>query len=150
MEKVSIGLDFWFERITTYKVAIIADSARAIGLYRFLINEMQLEPAFVAMTTMGKDSRKMLDEVISENKVGWTPPVIENPDGYFIREIAEQTKPTLMLGRTPEKEWCMDHGVKYFPITHPVLDNVEILGRCDIGFTGMRTYLHELVNMLFR
>jgi Nitrogenase molybdenum-iron protein, alpha and beta chains len=150
MKKVSIGLDFWFERITTYKVAIIADSARAVGLYRFLINELQLEPAFVAMTTIGSESRKILDEIISENKSGWRPPVLEMPDGYVIREIAKQTKPTLVLGRSPEKEWCMDNGAKYLPITHPVLDSIEIMGRTDIGFKGMRTYLHEIVNMLFK
>lgn len=150
MEKVSIGLDYWFERIGRHKVAIVADSGRAIGLYRFLVNDLQLEPAFVAMTTMGVESRSILDEIISQNGIGWRPPVLEMPDGYDIRNMADRTKPTLMLGRTPEREWCLNHGANYLPITHPVLDSIEILGRTDIGFNGMRTYLHEMVNVLLK
>ena len=150
MEKASIGLDFWFERITAYKVAIVADSPRALGLYQFLVNEMQLEPAFVALTSMGPGSRKSLDEMIAANPLKWETPVLECPDGFLIREMADKTKPTLMLGRSPEREWCMDNKAKFMPITHPILHSVEILGRTDFGFKGMRTYLHEMANMLLQ
>jgi|GEM_PF-5555583 len=150
MEKVSIGLDFWFERISVYKVAIVADSFRALGLYQFLVNELQLEPAFVALTSMGPDSRKELDALIAANPMAWNPLVLERPDGYQIREAADATLPTLMLGRSPEREWCMDHKARFMPITHPILHSVEILGRADIGFRGMRTYMHELANMLLQ
>lgn len=141
----------WFGNMS---YAIIAHSAKAIGMVRFLTGELDYLPEMIAITSYGEESesnlRAVLNEIVPKSSIIQDAKIMMDPHTLAIRETLEELKPNIILGRSVDREVAM-HVEGYHPlcvpITYPVTDRF-ILTRGYVGFRGALTLVEDIHSAL--
>jgi nitrogenase molybdenum-iron protein beta chain len=114
---------------------IVSDSNYAIGLTRFLTNDLGLIPRIVILTD---DPPEPLHASILAGFAGLeggiAPKVVFEPDGFKIARLIEDNRPDILLGSTLDREIAKKLHVPILPLVFPLTDRVALSN----GYAGYR------------
>jgi nitrogenase molybdenum-iron protein beta chain len=114
---------------------IVSDSNYAIGLTRFLTNDLGLIPRIVILTD---DPPEPLHDSIHAGFAGLeggiAPKVVFEPDGFNIACLIEDNRPDILLGSTLDREVAKKLLVPILPLSFPLTDRVALSN----GYAGYR------------
>lgn len=127
---------------------IIADSGYAIGLTKFLANDLSLTPKLIAVTEQPAEHLKAsIEKGIRDLEYDLEPTVVFEPDNYKIWELIKKDKPNVLFGNTNDKVEGKKNGISTFLLTFPLYDQV-VLSRGYAGYRGAITLAEDLSTML--
>lgn len=115
---------------------IVNDSNYAIGLTRFLTNDLGLIPRIVILTDDPPEPRR---ESILAGFAGLEgaiePNVVFEPDGFNIERLLEENRPDILLGSTLDRETAKKLFIPILPVAFPLTDRVA-LSNSYSGYRG--------------
>lgn len=134
--------------LSNKEFAVIADSGYAVGITKFLANDLSLTPSLIAVTDQPEESLKEpIKKSISELDYDLEPTVLFEPDNHRIWEAIKENKPNVIFGNTNDKIEGKKYGISTFPLTFPLYDQV-VLSKGYSGYRGAVTLAEELSTML--
>lgn len=115
---------------------IVSDSNYAIGLTRFLTNDLGLIPRIVILTD---DPPAPLRESILSGFSGLegtvVPKIVFEPDGFNIARLLEENRPDILLGSTIDRETAKKLSLPILPLAFPLTDRVALANSYS-GYRG--------------
>lgn len=134
--------------LSNKEFAVIADSGYAVGITKFLANDLSLTPGLIAVTDQPEENlREPIRENISKLDYDLEPIVLFESDNYKIWETIKENKPNVIFGNTNDKIEGKKYGISTFPLTFPLYDQV-VLSKGYSGYRGAVTLAEELSTML--
>ncbi len=134
--------------LSNKEFAVIADSGYAVGITKFLANDLSLTPDLIAVTDQPEESLKEpIRKSISELDYDLEPIILFEPDNYKIWKIIKENKPNVIFGNANDKIEGKKHGISTFPLTFPLYDQV-VLSKGYSGYKGAVTLAEELSTIL--
>jgi nitrogenase molybdenum-iron protein beta chain len=134
--------------LSNKEFGIIADSGYAVGITKFLANDLSLTPSVIAVTDQPEEHLKeSIRESISNLDYDLNPSILFESDNYKIWENIKEQKPNVIFGNTNDKIEGKKHGISTFPLTFPLYDQV-VLSKGYSGYRGAVTLAEELSTML--
>ena len=128
--------------------AVVADSSTAIGITRYLTNEVGYLPELVIITdTPSEESRKTIISELTENIESDIKPEIKfEVDSHKIRNLLKNRKFMFLLSSSMEKFLAADefHAV-HLSISYPVWDRL-LLDRSYMGYRGGTALMEDMVS----
>jgi nitrogenase molybdenum-iron protein beta chain len=123
---------------------LIGDSNSAIGLTRFLTNDLGLIPRFVILTD--EAPHPLRDAILDafnglENNIH--PEVYFEPDGYRIAELVRTNRPDILLGSTADRAVAKELSLPILPLSFPLTDRVA-LSNSYAGYRGAINLAEDL------
>jgi nitrogenase molybdenum-iron protein beta chain len=114
---------------------IVSDSNCAIGLTRFLTNDLGLIPRIVILTDDPPEARR---EAILAGFSGLegdnAATVVFEPDGFNVARLLEENRPDILLGSTVDREIAKKLLIPILPVSFPLTDRVALSN----GYAGYR------------
>jgi nitrogenase molybdenum-iron protein beta chain len=134
--------------LSNKEFAVIADSGYAVGITKFLANDLSLSPGLIAVTDQPEENlREPIRENIGRLDYDLEPTVLFESDNYKIWENIKKNKPNVVFGSTNDKIEGKKYGISTFPLTFPLYDQV-VLSKGYSGYRGAVTLAEELSTML--
>jgi Nitrogenase molybdenum-iron protein, alpha and beta chains len=134
--------------LSNKEFALIADSGYAVGITKFLANDLSLTPGLIAVTDQPEENLKEpIRKNISKLDYDLEPTVLFESDNYKIWENIKENKPNVIFGNTNDKIEGKKYGISTFPLTFPIYDQV-VLSKGYSGYRGAVTLAEELSTML--
>lgn len=134
--------------LSNKEFSVIADSGYAVGITKFLANDLSLTPNLIAVTDQPEENlREPIRENISKLDYDLEPTVLFESDNYKIWENIKENKPNVVFGSTNDKIEGKKYGISTFPLTFPLYDQV-VLSKGYSGYRGAVTLAEELSTML--
>ena len=141
-------LDSLFGNFERHRFILVGESAKALGLARFLVNVHGHIPLAVIFTDSvhKADMQKISDEIQALDCPRKADVYFEN-DVYEIEQIAQKYngRATLFMGSSYEKKLAQKLGAFFAITSNPCLDK-EILNRSHIGTRGCISLVEDLYN----
>ncbi len=135
-----------FER---HRFIIIGDSAKVLGLSRFLVNTHGHIPLAVVCTdTVPEKFRQTVIDEVQNLECGRKADVYFETDTYEIEKIAHKYgdgKATLLIGSSYDKKAAQDAGAFFVIASNPHLGG-KILNKTHIGTRGCITFIEDMYN----
>lgn len=127
-------------------VAIVGSSAYAIGLARFITQELEMKPTMLGLTTpFTKETRDNLDDLIKGFSLN--PLILEQPDISEVRKAVFGIKPHFLFGGEMESRFVQELGVQYsVRFGYPSYDSVIVNERSYMGYTGVLVLFEQIIN----
>ena len=123
---------------------IVSDSSYAIGLTRFLTNDLGLIPRIVIISDDPPESRR---ESILAGFAGLegnsVPKIVFEPDGYNIERLLEENRPDILIGSTIDREIAKKLFLPILPVSFPLTDRVA-LANAYAGYRGAVNLAEDL------
>jgi nitrogenase molybdenum-iron protein beta chain len=127
-------------------VAIVANSAQATKLTRFLANEVGYTPTVVIVNdNPPQEYRKDIVKGITGLESGFKPNVEFEIDSYRIREILKKSNYRLLLASSHEKWYAADQKVGHLTVTFPSGDRM-IITRSYAGYAGGVALMEDILS----
>ncbi len=134
--------------LSNKEFAVISDSNYAVGITKFLVNDLSLTPSLIAVTDQPDETlEEPIRKNISELDYELEPTILFEPDNYKIWELIKQKKPSILFGNTNDKIEGKKNGISTFPLTFPLYDQV-VLSKGYSGYRGAITLAEELSTLL--
>lgn len=134
--------------LSNKEFAVIGDAAYAVGLTRFLANDLSLTPKLVAIT---ENTPEQLRETIAESvrrlDYDLDPKVVFEPDNYKIWELLKENRPHILFGNTNDKVEGKRLGISTLLVSFPLFDYVA-LTKGYAGYRGALTLAEDLSTTL--
>jgi nitrogenase molybdenum-iron protein beta chain len=109
--------------LSNKEFAVIADSGYAVGITKFLANDLSLTPGLIAVTDQPEeDLREPIRENISKLDYDLEPTVLFESDNYKIWENIKENKTQCDFRSTNDKIEGKKYGISTFPSTFPLYD----------------------------
>ena len=141
-------LDSLFGNFERHRFILVGESAKSLGIARFLVNVHGHIPLSVILTdsVYEKDRQKIIDEIKNLDCPRKADVYFEN-DVYEIEKIALKYKgrATLFMGSSYEKKIAGKLNAFFAITSNPCLDK-EILNRSHIGTHGAVSLMEDLYN----
>ncbi|MCR5123575.1 MAG: hypothetical protein K6B43_00045 [Treponema sp.] len=141
-------LDSLFGNFERHRFILVGESAKALGIARFLVNVHGHIPLAVILTdsVYEKDRQKIRDEIQNLDCSRKADVYFEN-DVYDIEQIAleYEGRATLFMGSSYEKKIAQKLGAFFAITSNPCLDK-EILNRSHVGTHGAISLVEDLYN----
>lgn len=123
---------------------LIGDANYAIGLTRFLTNDLGLIPKFVILTD--EAPHPLRDSILAgfdglENNIH--PEVYFEPDGYRVAELVRTNRPDILLGSTADRAVAKELFLPILPLSFPLTDRVA-LSNSYAGYCGAINLAEDL------
>lgn len=135
-----------FER---HRFVLVGESAKTLGLARFLVNVHGHIPlAMIFTDTVPKKFQQQIADEVQKLDCSRKADVYFEYDTYEIAQIAKkyEGKATLLMGSSYEKKLAPEMGVFFFVITsNPDLDH-KIMNKSHIGSRGCISLVEDLYN----
>jgi nitrogenase molybdenum-iron protein beta chain len=113
--------------LSNKEFAVIADSGYAVGITKFLANDLSLTPSLIAVTDQPEESlEESIKKSILELDYDLEPTILFEPDNYRIWELLKENKPNIIFGNTNDKIEGKKLGISAFPLTFPLYDRVVL------------------------
>jgi nitrogenase molybdenum-iron protein beta chain len=144
--------DLFFEtRFKPGHFVTIADSGFALGLSRFLVNDLGLIPEAQFITDdVPHEHRERIEAEFTDSEAGIASPVIFTTDGGTIREVIRGLKfreRPLILGSTWDKVITRELQGYPLSISLPVSDRL-VLNRSYAGYDGGLTLAEDIYTVI--
>jgi nitrogenase molybdenum-iron protein beta chain len=144
--------DLFFEtRFKPGHFVTIADSGLALGLSRFLVNDLGLIPEAQFITDdVPNEHREWIEAAFTDSEAGIASPVIFTSDGGTIREVVRGLKfreRPLILGSTWDKVITRELQGYALSISLPVSDRL-VLNRSYAGYDGGLTLAEDIYTVI--
>jgi len=123
---------------------LIGDTNYAIGLTRFLTNDLGLIPRFVILTDEAPQPLHSSIEAAFdglENNI--RPQVFFEPDSYRIAELVRENRPDILLGSTVDREIAKELSLPILTLSFPLTDRVA-LSNSYAGYRGAVNLAEDL------
>jgi nitrogenase molybdenum-iron protein beta chain len=134
--------------LSNKEFAVIADSGYAVGITKFLANDLSLTPNLIAVTDQPEESLKeSIRKSISELDYDLKPKILFESDNHRIWEAIKENKPNIIFGNTSDKIEGKKYGISVFPLSFPLYNQV-VLSKGYSGYRGAVTLAEELSTML--
>ena len=141
-------LDSLFGNFERHRFILVGESAKVLGIARFLVNVHGHIPLAVILTdsVYEKDRQKIRDEIQNLDCSRKADVYFEN-DVYEIEQIAKNYdgRATLFMGSSYEKKIAQKLNAFFAITSNPCLDK-EILNRSHIGSRGAVSLMEDLYN----
>jgi nitrogenase molybdenum-iron protein beta chain len=142
--EASVGAISW------KRFAVVAESAYAIGLTRFLANDLSLKPELTVVTEpiFRPSDRKNIESSIKTLDYADPPEVFFETDNYEIREILKANENiTYLIGSSVEEEIAQQMKIQMLVGVYPLTDRL-VLHKTYAGYRGALTLVEDLFNNL--
>ena len=141
-------LDSLFGNFERHRFILVGESAKALGLARFLVNVHGHIPLAVILTdSVHEKEREIIREEIQNLDCSRKADVYFENDVYDIEQIAKkyEGRATLFMGSSYEKKIAQKLGAFFAITSNPCLDK-EILNRSQIGTHACISLVEDLYN----
>ncbi len=141
-------LDSLFGNFERHRFILVGESAKALGLARFLVNVHGHIPlALIFTDSVNEKARETVRQEVENLDCPRKAEVYFENDVYEIEEIAKkyEGRATLFLGSSYEKKLAQKLGTHFAITSNPCLDK-EILNRSHIGTHGCISLVEDLYN----
>jgi nitrogenase molybdenum-iron protein beta chain len=129
----------------------VADSAYALALSRFLVNEMGFSPGLIFATENPPESERCQVSRQFEDLAGDFGPMIFENDGGLIQDRLDQAlddeRGALILASSWEKDLAARHDGHLLRVSLPIYDRL-IMGRSYLGYGGGLRLLEDIYNLV--
>ncbi|MDD1684875.1 MAG: hypothetical protein LUQ19_03180 [Methanoregula sp.] len=115
--------------------AIVADATVGIPLVRFVTEDMEMTPAFVALYSSQRPVRDLLEAEL--NSLSLTPKVVYGTDVYRTRQGIREVMPRVVFGSTIERHASEGLGVAYVVEVARMMRQFRMINREYFGYTGI-------------
>jgi len=123
---------------------VISDSNYAIGLAKFLGNDLGLFPKLVAVTDVPEEGlRAEIEGKIRELRHNLSPKVLFEEDSYKIWEEIALDPPNLIFGSSLDRAPAKKQRALLFPISYPLFDQT-VLSKGYSGYRGAVRLVEDL------
>jgi nitrogenase molybdenum-iron protein beta chain len=123
---------------------VISDSNYAIGLTKFLSNDLGLYPKLIAATDSPDEGLRAEIEVrIKELNYNLSPKVIFEEDSYRIWEEISKDAPNLVFGSSLDRAPAKKEKALLFPVSYPLFDQT-VLSKGYSGYRGAVRLVEDL------
>ncbi|MFB3764766.1 MAG: nitrogenase component 1 [Methanotrichaceae archaeon] len=123
---------------------VISDSNYAIGLTKFLSNDMGLFPKLIAVTDGPDESlRGEIEGKIKELNYNLSPKVLFEEDSFKIWEEIAKDAPNLVFGSSLDREKARKLKALLFPVSYPLFDQT-VLSKGYSGYRGAVRLVEDL------
>lgn len=129
-------------------IAVVADSGTAVGITKFLANELGYLAEVVIVTDNPPDESKpqITKELTDAIESTFKPEVIFEADSFKVRELLKNRSYLILLASSLEKGFAEDtHVPIYLSISFPIYDRL-ILERSYAGYHGGLTLIEDIVS----
>lgn len=141
-------LDSLFGNFERHRFILVGESAKALGLARFLVNVHGHIPLAVIFTdSVNEAVRQTIREEVEKLECPRKADVYFENDVYEIEQAAKkyEGRATLFMGSSYEKKLAQNLGAFFAVTSNPCLDK-EILNRSHIGTHGCISLVEDLYN----
>lgn len=141
-------LDSLFGNFERHRFILVGESAKALGLARFLVNVHGHIPLAVIFTdSVNEAARQTIREEVEKLECPRKADVYFENDVYEIEQAAKkyEGRATLFMGSSYEKKLAQNLGAFFAVTSNPCLDK-EILNRSHIGTHGCISLVEDLYN----
>lgn len=140
--------DFIIFAFPTLPFAVVGDSSYAVGITRFLTNELGFLPSTVIITDNPPEYVwPIIEQVLGDVDSPIKPKVVFEPDAYNIRQLIDKEQIAVLLASSKEKHYALNKGLLYLSISFPAYDRV-ILRRTYAGYQGGSALLEDLCSFV--
>jgi nitrogenase molybdenum-iron protein beta chain len=123
---------------------VISDSNYAIGLTKFLTNDLGLFPKLIAVTDSPEEGlRPEIEGKIRELNYSISPLVIFEEDSYRIWENIARDPPQLVFGSSIDRAPAKKEKALLFPVSYPLFDQT-VLSKGYSGYRGAVRLVEDL------
>jgi nitrogenase molybdenum-iron protein beta chain len=123
---------------------VISDSNYAIGLAKFLSNDLGLFPKLIAVTDSPEESlRSEIEGKIRELNYNLSPKVIFEDDSYKIWEEIALDPPNLVFGSSIDRAPAKKLKALLFPVSYTLFDQT-VLSKGYSGYRGAVRLVEDL------
>ncbi len=137
----TVFLGFQFQE----RVAIVGDSATAIGLTRFLAEDLSQLPVAVVITDEPPESRRDEIEAAAGTFTYADPPAVHfETDQAEIDNAVRAAGPSFVLGSSQDKSLAKEIGAAHLGVTFPSIDRL-VLSKTYAGFRGSVSFIEDYV-----
>ncbi|WP_371366582.1 Nitrogenase molybdenum-iron protein beta chain [Sporomusa rhizae] len=142
---------------------IVADTNYAIGLTRFLADDLGWLPEVVGITDiLDEDQQDAITSRLAKLESGLTPELIFHTDGSIIAaavqahwaehqsqagKYANPLSPAFVIGSSLDRELAKELGAGHLSVSFPVA-NRAVLGRGYTGYRGSLTLIEDLIGTI--
>ncbi len=129
-------------------IAVVADSGTAVGVTKFLANELgYLAEVAIITDNPPEDVRPQIVRELTDNiESPFKPEVIFEADSFHVREQLKNRSYLVLLASSLEKGFAEDtHVPIYLSISFPIYDRL-ILERSYAGYHGGLTLIEDIVS----
>jgi nitrogenase molybdenum-iron protein beta chain len=142
--EASVGAISW------KRFAVVAESAYAIGLTRFLANDLSLKPELTIITEpiFRPSDREHIEKRIKSLDYAVSPEVFFESDSYGIRKLLRANgNITYLVGSSVEEEIAQHLKIQMLVCAYPLADRL-VLRKTYAGYRGALTLVEDLFNNL--
>ena len=123
---------------------VVSDSSYAIGLTRFLTNDLGLIPRIVIISDDPAEPRRQsILEGFKGLEGNIEPKVVFEPDGFNIERLLEQNRPDILIGSTIDREIAKKLFLPILAVSFPLTDRVA-LSNAYAGYRGAVNLAEDL------
>jgi len=115
--------------------AIVADATIGIPLVRFVTEEMEMTPQFVALYSSQRPVRDLLERELSS--LGLKPKVVYGTDVYRTRQGLREVRPRVIFGSTIERHAGEGLDIPYIVEVVRIMRQFRMINREYFGYTGI-------------
>ena len=141
-------LDSLFGNFERHRFILVGETAKALGLARFLVNVHGHIPlALIFTDSVNEAARQTIREEVEKLECPRKADVYFENDVYEIEQAAKkyEGRATLFMGSSYEKKLAQNLGAFFAVTSNPCLDK-EILNRSHIGTHGCISLVEDLYN----
>jgi nitrogenase molybdenum-iron protein alpha/beta subunit len=136
----------WVETQYLYRVnaAIVADATVGIPLVRFVAEDLEMVPSFVALRSAQPHARVILERELKDLRL--EPAVIWGVDVHAVKTGLERTRPQAVFGSNVERHAIEELDIPFmFELVNPI-HRFRMLDREYFGYGGVLNLLEFILN----
>ena len=126
---------------------MVADSSYALGITRYLTDELGQIPVLVIITDNPPDEYRNVILGGLSKLSSTSPKVIFEADSYNIENILKRENFAILLGSSMEKYLALDMKAVYLSVSFPAFDRL-ILDSSYAGYKGGTALIEDIVNLV--
>ena len=131
-------------------LAVVADSATAIGVTRFLVDEAGFYPMLVVVTDdPPEEGRELVRRELQRLAYGLTPELLFEVDTFRIQEVLKSRDYGLLLASSLERYLAEEKKAFYLNVSYPTHDRL-VLDRSYAGYAGGGLLLEDIFDQLLQ
>ncbi|MDD1662465.1 MAG: hypothetical protein LUQ60_01800, partial [Methanomicrobiales archaeon] len=124
--------------------AIVADATVGIPLLRFVTEDMEMTPEFIALYTSQRPVRDLLERELAD--LGLHPKLVYGTDVYKTRKGIGAVRPRVVFGSTIERHAGEGLGVAYVVELVRMMRQFRFINREYFGYTGILNLFEAVQN----
>ncbi|RMF98048.1 MAG: hypothetical protein D6734_00860 [Candidatus Schekmanbacteria bacterium] len=134
--------------ISRHRYFLFADSYYALGIFNFLTGEMGMTPAGIGVSSSTDSTFEILRSMCERFNVD--PFIAIDPDNADLKNIAEQSNPTFLIGRGEDFHLANLLGIPFLGIAPTHIHRINTSSMPLIGYRGALHLIDEMFREIAR